>query len=210
MTYAVALEQQVLVLNRGYSAVRVVPARNAFTLLCREAAEIISVENGQWANYNLTNWIDVATLQKELEPLLHSWIRLPSLEIAVPKIIRLLAFDRVIKPQLRLTRRNLYSRDKNRCQYCGQRFSSSDLTLDHIVPRVQGGENSWMNLVCACLNCNTRKGGRTPKQAKMALVRKPFKPAKCESLRLRVGPMQYQSWKTFLNNAYWTVELQEE
>jgi len=210
MTYAVALEQQVLVLNRGYSAVRVVPARNAFTLLCREAAEIISVENGQWANYNLTNWIDVATLQKELEPLLHSWIRLPSLEIAVPKIIRLLAFDRVIKPQLRLTRRNLYSRDKNRCQYCGQRFSSSDLTLDHIVPRVQGGENSWMNLVCACLNCNTRKGGRTPKQAKMALVRKPFKPAKCESLRFRVGPMQYQSWKTFLNNAYWTVELQEE
>ena len=77
MTHAVALEQQVLVLNRGYSAVRVVPARDAFTLLCREAAEIISVENGQWANYNLTNWIDVATLQKELEPLLHSWIRLP-------------------------------------------------------------------------------------------------------------------------------------
>ena len=210
MTYAVALEQQVLILNRGYSAVRVVPARNAFTLLCREAAEIISVENGQWANYNLTNWIDVATLQKELEPLLHSWIRLPSLEIAVPKIIRLLAFDRVIKPQLRLTRRNLYSRDKNRCQYCGQRFSSSELTLDRILPRVQGGENSWMNLVCACLKCNTRKGGRTPKQAKMALVRKPFKPAKCESLRFRVGPMQYQSWKTFLNNAYWTVELQEE
>jgi len=204
------MKQQVLVLNSGYAAVRVVPARDAFTLLCREAAEIISVENGQWANYNLTNWIDVATLQKELEPLLHSWIRLPSLEIAVPKIIRLLAFDRVFKPQLRLTRRNLYARDKNRCQYCGQRFSSSELTLDHIVPRVQGGENSWMNLVCACLKCNTKKGGRTPKQARMALVRQPFKPAKCESLRLRIGPMQYQSWKTFLNNAYWTVELQEE
>ncbi len=209
MSYAVALEQQVLVLNRGYSAVRVVPARDAFTLLCREAAEIISVEEGHWANYNLANWIDVAKLQKEFEPTQHSWIRLPSLEIAVPKIIRLLGFDRLIKPQLRLTRRNLYARDKNRCQYCGKRFSSSDLTLDHIVPRVQGGGNSWTNLVCACLKCNTKKGGRTPKQSRMALIRKPFKPAKCESVRLRIGRKQYQSWKTFLNNAYWTVELKE-
>mgnify|MGYP001170049853 CR=1 FL=1 len=210
MTHVIALEQQVLVLNRGYSAVRVVPARHAFTLLCREAAEILSVEDGHWSTYNLANWIDVATLQKEFEPTSHSWIRLPSLEIAIPKIIRLLAFDKVLKPQLRLTRRNLYARDKNKCQYCGKRFSSSDLTLDHIIPRVQGGENTWTNLVCACLRCNTKKGGRTPRQSHMALIRKPFKPAKCESLRLRIGHRQYQSWKTFLNNAYWTVELQED
>jgi 5-methylcytosine-specific restriction endonuclease McrA len=210
MTHAIALDQKVLVLNRGYHAVRVIPAREAFTLLCREAAEILSIEEGHWATYDLENWIDVAKLQKEVEPLQHSWIRLPSLEIAIPKIIRLLAFDKVIKPQLRLTRRNLYVRDKNKCQYCGQRFSSSDLTLDHIVPRVQGGGNSWINLVCACLRCNTKKGGRTPKQANMALIRKPFKPAKCESFRLRIGRNQYQSWKAFLNNAYWTVELTED
>jgi 5-methylcytosine-specific restriction endonuclease McrA len=204
-----ALDHKVLVLNKGYSAVRVIPAREAFTLLCREAAEILSVEAGHWETYDLENWIDVAQMQKEFEPTQHAWVQLPSIEIAVPKIIRLLAFDKVIKPQVRLTRRNLYARDKNNCQYCGKRFSSSDLTLDHIVPRVQGGGNSWTNLVCACLKCNTKKGGRTPRQAGMALIRKPFKPAKCESLRIRIGKKQYQSWKTFLNNAYWTVELKE-
>jgi 5-methylcytosine-specific restriction endonuclease McrA len=210
MSEVVSINERVLVLNRGFVAVQVVPARNAFTLLCRQAAEIISIENGQYLNYALRDWMDVASLQKEFEPEQHSWIKLPSFEIAVPKIIRLLMYDKFVKPEVRLTRRNLYSRDKNRCQYCGKRFSANDLTLDHVVPRVQGGGNSWINLVCACLRCNTRKGGRTPKQANMCLIRSPFKPKKCESKRVRVGPSQYASWKSFLNNAYWSVELIDE
>ncbi|MDP7006484.1 MAG: HNH endonuclease [Phycisphaerales bacterium] len=210
MTCVPSIEERVLVLNRGYAAIRIVPARDAFTLLCRKAAEIISIEDGHYLNYELNDWMDVASLQKELEPNEHRWLRLPSFEIAVPKIIRLLMYDKFVKPEVRLTRRNLYARDKNRCQYCGKRFSASDLTLDHVVPRVQGGGNSWANLVCACLKCNTRKGGRTPKQAHMTLIHKPFRPAKCEAQRLRVGRAQYQSWKQFLNNAYWSVELNED
>jgi 5-methylcytosine-specific restriction endonuclease McrA len=207
MQNVLSIDEKVLVLNRGYSAIRVIPARRAFTLLCREAAEIVSIEDGHYINYGLHDWMDVAALQKQFEPDKHRWIKLPTFEVAVPKIVRLLMYDTFIKPEVRLTRRNLYARDKNKCQYCGKRFSATDLTLDHIVPRVQGGGNSWVNLVCACLRCNTKKGGRTPKQANMRLIRKPFKPAKCESQRVRVGHSQYESWKSFLNNAYWSVEL---
>ncbi|MBC8309515.1 MAG: HNH endonuclease [Phycisphaerales bacterium] len=207
MQNVLSIDEKVLVLNRGYSAIQVIPARSAFTLLCRKAAEIISIEDGHYINYGLHDWMDVAALQKQFEPEKHSWIKLPTFEVAVPKIVRLLMYDAFIKPEVRLTRRNLYARDKNNCQYCGKRFSASDLTLDHIVPRVQGGGNSWVNLVCACLRCNTKKGGRTPKQANMRLIRKPFKPSKCESQRVRVGQAQYESWKSFLNNAYWSVEL---
>jgi 5-methylcytosine-specific restriction endonuclease McrA len=210
MSEVISLHEKVLVLNRGYAAIRVISARRAFTLLCRKAAEIISIEDGHYLNYGLHDWMDVADLQREFEPELHRWIQLPTFKVAVPKIIRLLMYDKFVKPEVRLTRRNLYARDKNKCQYCGKRFSATELTLDHIVPRVQGGANSWSNLVCACLRCNTRKGGRTPKQARMQLIRTPYKPAKCESQRVRVGSAQYESWKSFLNNAYWTVELLEE
>jgi 5-methylcytosine-specific restriction endonuclease McrA len=210
MSEVISLHEKVLVLNRGYAAIRVISARRAFTLLCRKAAEIISIEDGHYLNYGLHDWMDVADLQREFEPELHRWIQLPTFKVAVPKIIRLLMYDKFVKPEVRLTRRNLYARDKNKCQYCGKRFPATELTLDHIVPRVQGGANSWSNLVCACLRCNTRKGGRTPKQARMQLIRTPYKPAKCESQRVRVGSAQYESWKSFLNNAYWTVELLEE
>ena len=210
MSEVISLHEKVLVLNRGYAAIRVISARRAFTLLCRKAAEIISIEDGHYLNYGLHDWMEVADLQREFEPELHRWIQLPTFKVAVPKIIRLLMYDKFVKPEVRLTRRNLYARDKNKCQYCGKRFSATELTLDHIVPRVQGGANSWSNLVCACLRCNTRKGGRTPKQARMQLIRTPYKPAKCESQRVRVGSAQYESWKSFLNNAYWTVELLEE
>jgi hypothetical protein len=90
MSAALSLDEKVLVLNRGYTAVRICHAREAFTLLCREAAEILSIEDGKYLTYGLRDWMDVATLQKEFEPENHRWLRLPTLEIAVPKIIRLL------------------------------------------------------------------------------------------------------------------------
>ncbi|MAI67956.1 MAG: HNH endonuclease [Phycisphaerae bacterium] len=209
MSATLSIDEKVLVLNRGYAAIRICHAREAFTLLCREAAEILSIEEGQYLTYGLHDWMDVAQLQKELEPTKHRWLRLPTIDIAVPKIIRLLSYDAFLKPEVRLTRRNLFSRDKNKCQYCGKRFGAGDLTLDHVVPRVQGGENSWVNLVCACMKCNTKKGGRTPRQANMRLIQRPIKPTHCVARKLRIGSRQYYSWKAFLDNAYWSIELDE-
>src|SRR5262249_14915821 len=83
----------------------------------------------------------------------------------------------------------------------------AELSLDHIVPRSQGGTSSWENIVCACVSCNVRKGGRTPKQAHMGLIRKPEKPKRSPVLNLKLTQKKYRSWQAFLDNAYWDVEL---
>ena len=206
---AVVLNEEVLVLNRLYTAIRVINARRAFTMLCKEVAEIISVEDGQYLTYNLESWTEIAELQQQFEPDAHAWVRTPRLQIAVPKIIRLLGYDRLPRQEVKLNRRNLYARDGCHCQYCGRSFPTRELTIDHVVPRVLGGNHSWTNLVCACVRCNARKGGRTPMQASMRLIRKPVRPKRNPVITLRLGEMRYRSWKAFLDEAYWTVELKD-
>ncbi|MBU6208693.1 MAG: HNH endonuclease [Planctomycetes bacterium] len=203
------LDTKVLVLNRLYAAVRVIDAYRAFTLLAKEAAEVISVEGGSWVGYSFDSWAQAAEYQRQYEHEAHDWVHTTRIVIAVPKVIRLLGYDRFPKEQVKLNRRNIYARDGSRCQYCGKHFSTKELTLDHVVPRVQGGENSWTNLVCACVRCNARKGGRTPQQANMRLVKVPVKPKRNPAIALRLGSPRYQSWKAFLDEAYWTVELSE-
>ena len=208
-TLAAVLDEKVLVLNRFYTAIRVISARRAFTMLCKQIAEVISVENGQYLNYDFTSWTEIAELQKQFQPEAHDWVRTARFEIAVPKIIRLLGYDKLPQQEVKLNRRNLYARDGARCQYCGRHFSMKELTLDHVVPRVQGGEQSWENLVVACVRCNARKGGRTPAQAHLKLIRKPYRPRRNPSITIRLGQKKYESWKAFLNEAYWTVELRD-
>ena len=203
------LDEKVLVLNRLYTAVRVISARRAFVMLCKRVAEVIAVEEGSYLNYDFESWTEIAGLQREFEPAAHAWIRTPSLEIAVPKIIRLLGYDRFPDKHIKLNRRNLYARDGNRCQYCGLHFPTKELTIDHVTPRVQGGEHTWQNLVCACVKCNARKGGRTPAQARMKLRRRPVRPRRNPVITLKLGHQKYSSWKAFLDEAYWTVELRD-
>jgi 5-methylcytosine-specific restriction endonuclease McrA len=209
MTAFAALDEKVLVLNRLYTAVRVVNARRAFVMLCKQAAEVIALDDGKYVNYDFETWTEVSEFRKQFEREHHDWIRTPRFEIAVPKIIRLLDYDRFPKQQVKLNRRNLYARDGSRCQYCGKHFATKELTLDHVIPRVQGGEHTWENLVCACVRCNAKKGGRTPQQAHMHLIRKPLRPKRNPSVMLRLGSAKYQSWKAFLDEAYWTVELRD-
>ena len=201
------LNAKVLVLNKMYVAVRVVSARRAFTLLCREIAEVIDVNDGQYANYDLESWAEVSALAAQLERERHDWVRTVRMDIAVPRVIRLIGYDRLPAQEVKLNRRNLFARDRNQCQYCGNHFPTSDLSIDHVMPRSQGGLDTWTNLVCACIRCNAKKGGRTPEQAHMKLVRQPVKPRRNPLIQLRLGNEKYASWKAFLDNAYWSVEL---
>jgi 5-methylcytosine-specific restriction endonuclease McrA len=206
------LNAKVLVLNKAYAAMRVVSARRAFCLLARSIAEIIHVDtsadgNGQYLNYDLASWIEISALQREFEPDSHDWVRTVRLEIAVPRIIRLLGYDRIPEQTVKLNRRNLFARDRNKCQYCGRIYPTNDLSIDHVLPRAQGGGDTWENLVCSCIRCNARKGGRTPDQASMKLVRKPERPKRNPIIALKLGHEKYRSWKAFLDHAYWDVEL---
>ena len=197
----------VLVLNRNYLAVRVVNVKRAFSLLFRDLAEVVHVESGRYTSYDFTEWCELSKLAREFEPDAHDWIATVRFEIAVPRIIRLAFYDRLPKQAVKFNRRNLYARDENRCQYCGRKFSTAELSLDHVVPRSQGGKTTWENVVCACLQCNVRKGGRTPTQAHLKLVAVPKKPRRNPILTFKLAEGRYASWKAFLDNAYWSVEL---
>jgi 5-methylcytosine-specific restriction endonuclease McrA len=203
-----ALSASVLVLNRFYMAVHVINVRRAFTLLFRELAEVVHLEEqGQFANYNFESWREISELKASFKEPHQDWIRAVNFEIQVPRVIRLLDYDRLPKQVVRFNRRNIFARDGNRCQYCGKRFPTSELSLDHVVPRSRGGETSWENIVCSCVKCNVRKGGRTPAEAHMHLIKNPVKPKRSPLLNMKLGNPKYESWKTFLDNAYWSVDL---
>lgn len=205
--YASALDSKVLVLNRLYMAIRVIPARRAFTMLVKNLAEVIAVDNGQYSNYDFDSWTELGTLQREFEPEAYEWIRTVRMHIAVPKIIRVLAYDRLPSHRVKLNRRNIFARDRNQCQYCGNTYPTNELSLDHVVPRSQGGDDTWANLACACTRCNAKKGGRTPEQAHMKLIRVPAEPRRNPQIHLRLGKDRYACWQAFLSEAYWSVEL---
>jgi 5-methylcytosine-specific restriction endonuclease McrA len=202
-----SLSSSVLVLNRFYMAVHVINVRRALGLLFRELAEVIHLEEGQYANYNFETWLEISTLRAADKQQHEDWIRAVNFELQAPRVIRLLSYDKVPRQTLRFNRRNLFARDGNHCQYCGKVFPTSELSLDHVMPRSRGGETSWENVVCACVACNVRKGGRTPQEAHMKLIRPPIKPKRSPLLSVKLDNPKYESWKTFVDSAYWTVDL---
>jgi len=204
---ATSLNSHVLVLNKMWMAIRVVDARRAFSLLFRNLAEVIHVDDGAYTGHDFESWAELSEMKRQFDEQKYDWVRTVRLHIAVPKVIRLLGYDRLPRQDVKLNRRNIYARDNNRCQYCGEHYPTSELSLDHVVPRSQGGGSSWANLVCCCVNCNSRKGGRTPTQARMKLIKKPGKPRRNPVISLRLGSDKYASWQPFLDNAYWSVEL---
>lgn len=211
MQSIIALESSVLVLNKFYAAIHVVNARRAFAMLFKESAEVVSVDDGQYNSYDFSSWVDVSSFKAECElsdDNQYESIKTVSLEIRVPKIIRLVVYDKLPKTNIKFNRKNIFARDKNKCQYCGKKFPTTELSLDHVIPRTQGGTSNWENIVCACTNCNKHKGGRRPEEASMKLICKPVKPRYCPIIQLKLGSKKYNSWKQFLNNAYWSVPLE--
>ena len=205
-----SLDASVLVLNKLFMAIHIISVKRAFCLLAKDLAEVVSMEDGQYATYDFQSWREVSEYRLnnfQFREEDDDWVRTATTQIQVPRVIRLLDYEKIPRHTVKFNRRNIFARDNNQCQYCGKRFPTSELSLDHVVPRSQGGESTWENIVCACIDCNVRKGGRTPKQAHLSLVRKPEKPKRSPLLNLKLTSKKYRSWKTFLDTAYWSVEL---
>lgn len=129
-------------------------------------------------------------------------VRTVSLSIRIPSVLRLRHYIHSAhkKNLIRFSRINIFIRDQYRCQYCGERFSKSHLTLDHIVPVVQGGAKNWENIVSACKPCNQQKGGRTPQQANMRLFRKPTRPQWLPTTQIQMSiAVTPEPWKPYLD-----------
>jgi 5-methylcytosine-specific restriction endonuclease McrA len=203
-----SLDASVLVLNKMFMAVHVISVRRAFCLLFKDLAEVVTLEEGQFLTYDFSSWRELSDFRsKNFREEEDDWIRTATSEIQAPRVIRLLSYDRVPRQTVKFNRRNIFARDNNQCQYCGKKFPTSELSLDHVLPRSQGGKTTWDNIVCACVECNVRKGGRTPKQAHMALVKKPEKPRQSPMLSVKLTQKKYHSWASFVSDAYWNVEL---
>lgn len=195
-----AIQSSVLVLNRLYLAVHVISVRRAFCLLYKDQAEVIAVEDGTYRSYDFESWREVCELKSALRDFGEhdDWVRAVTFAIQAPRVIRLPRYERVPRNVVKFNRRNIFLRDENCCQYCGRKFGSHKLSLDHVLPRSRGGATTWDNIVCACLDCNVRKGGRTPQEAGMRLAQPPRKPKHNPVLGQHLHSQKYAAWRTFL------------
>jgi 5-methylcytosine-specific restriction endonuclease McrA len=161
-------EQSVLVLKRLWQASTFARPGAPFARLCWTRHIVSTHGANNFMTHDFDSWRDLSGAAPE-----HEIVTTISWKIRVPRVIVLLFFDRLPKKEVKFTRHNVFERDKNTCQYCGQIFDRNDLNLDHVVPRDRGGTTTWENVVCSCIPCNTRKGNRLPREAQMTLISKP-------------------------------------
>lgn len=165
-----AVEQRALVLNQNYEPLNVCAVRRAFVLVYHGKAEVVQAADDS--------------------------IRGVSQGYPLPSVIRLHQPVRRPRPRVRLTRKEVFARDQQRCQYCGT--EGVELTLDHVMPRYRGGPHEWENLVAACRVCNHRKGGRTPAEAHMRLLREPTRPVATPAALFGHYLERHREWHPFL------------
>jgi 5-methylcytosine-specific restriction endonuclease McrA len=198
-------QQLVLVLNRLWQAVNVCTAERALTLLYSGHAQVVCENDGNFNTFSFHEWCDFSDQYDGDEV-----VNTISFRIRIPRVILLLFFDRLPNKEVKFTRHNVFERDKNMCQYCGHKFDRKDLNIDHVVPRHRGGLTTWTNVVCSCVDCNRRKGSRSPEEARMHLIRKPKKPRWRPFVEVQFVKTADHSWRHFLDLAYWNVELGED
>lgn len=197
------LSSSVLVLNKSFLPVHVTSLKRALVLLYQGAAKAVD-EN--YRTFSFDSWQSLSVIEKSKS------IGLIDRMIRAPRVVILVNYNKLPKRYIKFSRANIFLRDKNKCQYCGREFKKHELNLDHVVPRTHGGVSSWENVVCSCISCNRDKGGRTPKEAGVKLIRKPGKPAWSPYYHISLANIMYKEWMPFLSlvdNAYWHVELEE-
>lgn len=172
-------------------------AKRAFVLLYKNSAEVVHSNEEKFHTYNFNDWIgySVKNNGNPNDDVIHT----ATLGILIPRIIRLVNYDRVPKREVKLNRRNILLRDGHRCQYCGKKFPTSKLSLDHIIPKSRKGNTSWINVVTACNACNTKKGGKLPSEVGMKLVTTPAIPKKNPIILKKIRSPKYQIWKHFID-----------
>jgi 5-methylcytosine-specific restriction endonuclease McrA len=164
--------ERTLLLNPMYEPMTTISWRKAVTLLTLGKVEIIEEYDGRQ-------------------------VRSPSVIIRLPSVVRLLSRFRRLRPRVRYSKTNVFARDRWTCQYCGQRRPVGELTVDHVVPRSQGGKTCWENVVTSCMVCNSQKANRTPEQARMSLRARPHRPDWVPMLVLRFGREAPEAWKLY-------------
>lgn len=190
------LNRSVLVLNKSWQPVHVQRVANAICKIWLGTARVVDPHD-----YSQYTWDDWACMEPEDDDPV---INLVGMKIRVPEVITLLDYSKVPNATVAFSRKNLFTRDRWTCQYCGKK--SRELTVDHIVPKSQGGVSKFMNCVAACVRCNHRKANKTPQQARMRLLNEPKIPRWRPTFHCGIV---LDSWEKFIDAMYWNVPLEE-
>jgi 5-methylcytosine-specific restriction endonuclease McrA len=192
------LNRPALILNRNWQPVNVATVARALVLVWNEAARVVDPESYQL--YTWADWSRIAPREGD------AFIQAVRLRLRVPEVIVLAEYERLPNAAVSFSRRNVFKRDHWTCQYCGVQPGGEELTIDHVVPRSQGGTSIWGNCVLSCIDCNHRKANRTPQQAGMKLRKAPVRPT-WKPLYAR-HTMRIESWSKFISETYWNTPLQ--
>ena len=161
----------------------------------------------EYRTYNFEDWREVSQLIQHHPS---GFVTTPTFRIAIPEVIVLQRYDRMPVGEVKFTRRNIYEHYNHRCCYCGHKFGTSDLNLEHILPKSRGGKTDWTNIVTSCIPCNLRKADKLPEEAGMKLLIKPSKPKwrGSATLVLKAPFKMKAAWQRFIDTVYWNTELE--
>jgi hypothetical protein len=220
-----ATSRKVLVLNRNWCAVGLIPLPRAITLLFTNYSDgepkariITPPPKGSYEVWDWSDWASLKPTEGEAGIVSASTI------YKIPEVLLLNRYDSIPKQRVNFCRRAIWKRDTYTCQYCGKKPKEDECTLDHIIPKSLGGETSWQNCVLACYKCNSQKANRRPEEA--------FRPAKDkEKARVWIGPSPMKllktpikpeysfikdrvkildTWKHWVDKMYWEMPLEND
>ena len=227
---AIAASGRVLVLSKNWTPINVISVFKALHKVCNERALFVdpltyqTFKFEEWTN----TWEDaIQTAKIEANRVIHlcgNGILAP--EVIVATKYAGFGYKTSDHRKPKFSRSNLYTRDRGVCQFCSKKLPSSELTMDHIVPRSKGGKVTWTNIVLACVDCNLKKGNKSLKDSGLRLIRQPFEPkagdlkrSPIDRILRKIGNRRFpKAWEQFLGKAgidnilsdmYWNVELKE-
>jgi len=186
-------KSEVLVLNRNWNPINVRSLEKAIKAVVSGKAKIIDTNNPNFPLYDWDEWCELEVDRTE------EVINSVKKQIKLPKIIVLTKCSKIYNREVKLTRKNVFSRDKYLCVYCGRKVTNLSGTIDHIIPKSRGGKNIWENVVTACFNCNMKKKDKLLNECGMKLPYKPIKPS-WHPLSTKISSKSDSSWKQFLPN----------
>lgn len=183
----------VLVLNRNWQAISITTPAQAFAQMATDAATGLDIQSRDWmVPAKWSEWRSLEVREDDLS------VGVANGRIRVPSVIVLCRYSRVPIHRPKLNSRNIWLRDRGRCQYTGRSLSLSEGNIDHIIPVSRGGKNSWENCVLSCRKVNQKKADRTPKEAGLQLIRRPFEPQAVPITAVLKNTYEQEDWSHFL------------
>jgi 5-methylcytosine-specific restriction endonuclease McrA len=193
------INEPTLLINKCWTPIDVISVRDALSKAYTDDARIVDIND--YSSYSWSEWSKITPKNDE------KYLKCVNFSIKIPNIIVLTNYADRPPLQVPCSRRNIFRRDDNTCQYCGSKPGLENLTIEHIIPRSRGGITSWENCVIACYPCNRAKADISLEASGFKLLKKPIKPK--WNMLFEPEVVKVESWRKFLSEVYWNVSLEE-